>query len=288
MTDVKRQSLGRGLDSLIPKNLETESTGYQMVSTDLLRPNPSQPRKQFEQGALEELAESIRQNGVIQPLIVRKENGGFEIVAGERRWRAAKMANLEKLPVVIRTATDQDVAELTLIENIQREDLNPIEEAEAYEKLSERFGLTHDEIARKTGKNRSVITNQLRLLKLSDKVKEALVSGAITAGHARALLGASSPKEMDSLLGEVLKKDLTVRQTEALVKKKSRDAGLPAEPVSNEAEEDIFTRELTEELAGKFSTKVTISRNKTKGKIEIEYYSPEELERIVGMLLSRG
>ncbi len=285
---MKRQSLGRGLDSLIPKNLETESTGYQMVSTDLLRPNPSQPRKQFEQGALEELAESIRQNGVIQPLIVRKENGGFEIVAGERRWRAAKIAKLEKLPVVIRTATDQDVAELTLIENIQREDLNPIEEAEAYEKLSERFGLTHDEIARKTGKNRSVITNQLRLLKLSDKVKEALVSGAITAGHARALLGASSPKEMDSLLGEVLEKDLTVRQTEALVKKKSRDAGLPAEPVSNEAEEDIFTRELTEELAGKFSTKVTISRNKTKGKIEIEYYSPEELERIVGMLLSRG
>ena len=285
---MKRQSLGRGLDSLIPKNLETESTGYQMVSTDLLRPNPSQPRKQFEQGALEELAESIRQNGVIQPLIVRKENGGFEIVAGERRWRAAKIAKLEKLPVVIRTATDQDVAELTLIENIQREDLNPIEEAEAYEKLSERFGLTHDEIARKTGKNRSVITNQLRLLKLSDKVKEALVSGAITAGHARALLGASSPKEMDSLLGEVLEKDLTVRQTEALVKKKSRDAGLPTEPVSNEAEEDIFTRELTEELAGKFSTKVTISRNKTKGKIEIEYYSPEELERIVGMLLSRG
>ena len=285
---MKRQSLGRGLDSLIPKNLETESTGYQMVSTDLLRPNPSQPRKQFEQGALEELAESIRQNGVIQPLIVRKENGGFEIVAGERRWRAAKIAKLEKLPVVIRTATDQDVAELTLIENIQREDLNPIEEAEAYEKLSERFGLTHDEIARKTGKNRSVITNQLRLLKLSGKAKEALVSGAITAGHARALLGASSPKEMDSLLGEVLKKDLTVRQTEALVKKKSRDAGLPAEPVSNEAEEDIFTRELTEELAGKFSTKVTISRNKTKGKIEIEYYSPEELERIVGMLLSRG
>lgn len=285
---MKRRSLGRGLDSLIPKKLETESTGYQMVSTDLLRPNPSQPRKQFEQGALEELAESMRENGVIQPLIVRKENGGFEIVAGERRWRAAKMAKLEKLPVVIRTATDQDVAELTLIENIQREDLNPIEEAEAYRKLSERFGLTHDDIARKTGKNRSVITNRLRLLKLSQNAKEALVSGAITAGHARALLGASSPEEMDFLLGEVLKKDLTVRGTEALVKKKSRDAGPPAEPVSEEPEEDIFTRELTEELAGKFSTKVKISRNKTKGKIEIEYYSPEELERIVGILLSRG
>lgn len=285
---MKRRSLGRGLDSLIPKKLETESTGYQMVSTDLLKPNPSQPRKQFEQGALEELAESIKENGVIQPLIVRKENGGFEIVAGERRWRAAKMAKLEKLPVVIRAATDQDVAELTLIENIQREDLNPIEEAEAYEKLSERFGLTHDAIARKTGKNRSAITNQLRLLKLSQNAKEALVSGAITAGHARALLAASSLEEMDFLLGEVLRNNLTVRGTEALVKKKTRDAGPPAEPVSSEPEEDIFTRELTEELAGKFSTKVKISRNKTKGKIEIEYYSPEELERIVGMLLSRG
>jgi len=285
---VKRRSLGKGLDSLIPKNLETESGGYQMVSTNLLRPNPSQPRKQFEQSALEELAESIKENGVIQPLIVRREDSGFEIVAGERRWRAAKIAKLEKLPVVIRTATDQDVAELTLIENIQREDLNPIEEAEAYEKLTERFGLTHEEIAKKTGKNRSVITNQLRLLKLSEKAKEALVSSAITAGHARALLAASSPEQMDSLLGEVLKKDLTVRGTEALVKKKNRSAQPPPEFTSGAVEEDIFTKELTEELAGKFSTKVRIKSSKNKGKIEIEYYSAEELERIVGILLSRG
>ena len=285
---MKRRGLGRGLDSLIPKSPETESEGYRMVSTGLLKPNSSQPRKDFEQSALEELAESIRENGVIQPLIVREKNGNFEIVAGERRWRAAKIAKLEELPVVIRTATDQDVAELTLIENIQREDLNPIEEAEAYEKLAERFGLTHDEIARKTGKNRSVITNQLRLLKLSDEAREALVSGAITTGHARALLGASSLEEMDSLLGEVLKKDLTVRGTEALVKKQNREADPSTEPVSNEVEEDIFTKELIEELAGKFATKVKISRNKSKGKIEIEYYSPEELERIVGILLSRG
>ena len=285
---MKRRSLGRGLDSLIPKNLETESGGYQMVSTDLLKPNASQPRKQFEQSALEELAESIKENGVIQPLIVRREDGGFEIVAGERRWRAAKIAKLEKLPVVIRTATDQDVAELTLIENIQREDLNPIEEAEAYEKLAERFGLTHEEIAKKTGKNRSVITNQLRLLKLSEKAKKALVSGAITVGHARALLAASSPGQMDSLLGEVLKKDLTVRGTEALVKKKDRSAQPPPEFTSGAVEEDIFTKELIEELAGKFSTKVRIRSSKNRGKIEIEYYSPEELERIVGILLSRG
>ena len=285
---MKRRGLGRGLDSLIPKNPETESEGYRMVSTDLLRPNPSQPRKHFEQDALEELAESIRENGVIQPLIVREKNGGFEIVAGERRWRAAKIAKLEKLPVVVRTATDQDVAELTLIENIQREDLDPIEEAEAYQKLTERFGLTHEEIARKTGKNRSVITNQLRLLKLSENAKEALVSGAITVGHARALLAASSLEEMDSLLGEVLKKDLTVRRAEALVKKRNRSAQPPPEFASVAVEEDIFTKELIEELAGKFSTKVKISRNRTRGKIEIEYYSPEELERIVGILLSRG
>lgn len=285
---MKRRSLGRGLDSLIPKNLEAESGGYQMVSTDLLKPNASQPRKQFEQSALEELAESIKENGVIQPLIVRRGAGGFEIVAGERRWRAAKIAKLEKLPVVIRTATDQNVAELTLIENIQREDLNPIEEAEAYEKLAERFGLTHEGIAKKTGKNRSVITNQLRLLKLSEKAKKALISGAITVGHARALLAASAPEQMDSLLDEVLRKDLTVRGTEALVKKKNRSAQPPSEFTSGEVEEDIFTKEITEELSGKFSTKVRISHNKTKGKIEIEYYSPEDLERIVGILLSRG
>ena len=285
---MKRRGLGRGLDSLIPKNPETESEGYRMVSTDLLKPNPSQPRKHFEQDALEELAESIRENGVIQPLIVREKDGGFEIVAGERRWRAAKIAKLEKLPVVVRTATDQDVAELTLIENIQREDLDPIEEAEAYQKLAERFGLTHEEIARKTGKNRSVITNQLRLLKLSENAKKALVSGAITVGHARALLAASSLEEMDSLLGEVLKKDLTVRRAEALVKKRGRSAQPPPEFASGVVEEDIFTKELIEELAGKFSTKVKISRNRTRGKIEIEYYSPEELERIVGILLSRG
>ncbi len=285
---MKRRSLGRGLDSLIPKNLEAKSGGYQMVSTDLLKPNASQPRKQFEQSALEELAESIKENGVIQPLIVRRGDGGFEIVAGERRWRAAKIAKLDKLPVVIRTATDQDVAELTLIENIQREDLNPIEEAEAYEKLAERFELTHEEIAKKTGKNRSVITNQLRLLKLSEKAKKALISGAITVGHARALLAASAPEQMDSLLDEVLRKDLTVRGTEALVKKKNRSAQPPSEFTSGKVKEDIFTKELTEELSGKFSTKVRISHNKTKGKIEIEYYSPEELERIVGILLSRG
>ena len=259
-----------------------------MVSTDLLKPNASQPRKQFEQSALEELAESIKENGVIQPLIVRRKDGGFEIVAGERRWRAAKIAKLEKLPVVIRAATDQDVAELTLIENIQREDLNPIEEAQAYEKLTERFGLTHDEIAKKTGKNRSVITNQLRLLRLSEKAKESLVSGAITVGHARALLAAPSLEQMDSLLDEVLRKDLTVRGTESLVKKKNRSAQLPTEFASGKVEEDIFTKELTEQIAGRFSTKVRISRNKKRGKIEIEYYSPEELERIVGILLSRG
>ncbi len=285
---MKRRSLGRGLDSLIPKNLETEATEYRMVSTDLLRPNPSQPRKQFEQSALEELAESIKQNGVIQPLVVRRENGGFEIVAGERRWRAAKIAGLGELPVVIRTATEQEVVELTLIENIQREDLNPIEEAEAYEKLTERFGLTHDAIAAKTGKNRSVVTNRLRLLKLSRNVREALVSGSITTGHAIALLAAPSPEEMDFLLNEVLKKNLTVRGTEALVKKKSGATEPSRGFTSKGGEEDIFTKELTEELAGRLSTKVKIISGRKGGKIEIEYYSPEELERIIGILLERG
>ena len=204
-------------------------------------------------------------------------------MAGERRWRAAKIARLEKLPVIIRSASDQDVTELALIENIQREDLNPIEEADAYQELAQGFGFTHEEIARKTGKNRSVITNHLRLLKLTEKAKEAVVSGAISAGHARALLAAPCPDEMDFLLGEILKRKLTVRGTESLVKKRSQGAKTPA---SEHSEEDIFIKELAEELTGTFSTKIRISRNREKGKIEIEYYSAEELERIVGILRS--
>ena len=284
---MKRKNLGRGLDSLIPKNINGEDTGHSSLSIELLQPNESQPRKHFSEESLIELADSIKESGIIQPIIVRKKGARYEIVVGERRWRAAKMASLEKVPVIVRTISDLKVAEITLVENIQRENLNPIEEAEAYEKLIRDFNLTHEEISKKTGKNRSTVTNQLRLLNLSEKSKQALASGKITSGHARALLATRSPEEMDSLLAEVFRKDLTVRKTEALVKKLNKEPVLY--PLADtQREQDIFTRELVQRLSGKFSTKVIINGGEKKGKIEIQYYSPEELDRIVGILLSRG
>ena len=283
---MKRRNLGRGLDALIPRNAEQGSAGYETLSVDLVGPGDSQPRRTFDEDSLRELADSIRENGVIQPIIVRRKDGGFEIVAGERRWRAARMAGLRRIPAIIRDASDLDVAELTLVENIQREDLNPLEEAEAYETLARRFSLTHEEISRKTGKTRSAVSNQLRLLGLSDNAKEALVSGKITAGHARALLAAQSHRDMDSLLAEVMKKDLTVRKTESLAKKHAARRGRsePAPPAG--AEQDIFSEDLMERIAERFSTRVRINRGRSGGKIEIEFYSPDELDRIVGMLLS--
>lgn len=286
---MKRRSLGRGLDSLIPrKNAEQADGSHETIDIDLITPGEAQPRRDFEPEALGELADSIRQKGIIQPIVVRRKNGGFEIVAGERRWRASRMAGLSSIPVVIREASDLDAAELTLVENIQRQDLNPIEEARAYDALVERFSLTHEEISKKTGKTRSAVTNRLRLLRLTERTKEALVSGKITAGHARALLAVESPRTMDSLLDQVVKKDLTVRKTERLVKKFGEHPPPVARARSAADEEDIFTKNLTEELAERFSTRVKIRHGKSRGKIEIEFYSVDDLDRIVDMLLSRG
>ncbi len=287
MSDVKRKSLGRGLDSLIPKDTESADAERSSLSTELLQPSASQPRKRFSEKSLSELADSIRENGMIQPIVVRHENGRYEIVAGERRWRAARMAGLKKVPVVVRTVSDLAAAEITLVENIQRENLTPVEEARAYEKLIRDFNLTHEEISKKTGKNRSTVTNRLRLLNLSEKSKQALDSGEITPGHARALLAARSREAMDSLLAEVLRKDLTVRKTEALVKKLEKESVSPR-PADAQRERDIFTEDLVQRLSGKFSTKVIINGGEKKGRIEIQYYSPEELDRIVGILLSHG
>lgn len=283
---MKRRNLGRGLDALIPKNAGEASPGYETIGVDLVEPGESQPRRLFDEDSLRELADSIRENGVIQPIIVRRSGGGFEIVAGERRWRAARMAGLRRIPAIVRDATDLDAAELTLVENVQREDLNPLEEAEAYETLASRFSLTHEEISRKTGKARSAVSNRLRLLGLSENAKEALVAGKITAGHARALLAAGEHRDMDSLLAEVMEKDLTVRKTESLAKKRAASRKRRGAPRPEEEGEDVFSEDLKERISERFSTKVRISRNRSKGKIEIEFYSPGEFDRIVGMLLS--
>lgn len=283
---MKRRSLGRGLDALIPKDAESASAGYETISVDLVEPGESQPRRLFDEDSLRELADSIRENGVIQPIIARRKDGGFEIVAGERRWRAARMAGLLRIPAIVREASDLDAAELTLVENIQREDLNPLEEAEAYETLARRFSLTHEEISRKTGKTRSAVSNQLRLLGLSESAKEALVSGKITAGHARALLAAGNHRDMDSLLAEVVARDLTVRKTESLAKKRAKRRAEAAAPRPKEADGDVFSEDLTERIAERFSTRVRINRGGAGGRIEIEFYSPDELDRIAAMLLS--
>ena len=214
---MKKSRLGKGLDALIPSEKEIESSSN-LVPIERIRPNKDQPRKHFVDEALKDLASSIREKGVIQPLTVRKSGSDFEIIAGERRWRASKLAGIKNLPVVVIEADDNEVLELALIENLQREDLNPIEEAEAYQKLAEEFNLTHEEISKKIGKDRSTITNQLRLLKLSKRAREALVGGLISAGHARALVTVEDEARIDEYLDIIIANNLSVRQTEKLVK----------------------------------------------------------------------
>lgn len=278
---MKKVTLGRGLDALIP--VEKDDNGYILVSVDQLKPNPFQPRQEFDEISLNELSASISENGIIQPLIVRKTEMGYEIIAGERRWRAAQKIGLNLVPVILKKATDREILQLALIENLQREDLNPLEEALAYEQLIGDFGLTHDEISKRIGKERSTITNQIRLLKLPDSVKEALRCGNITAGHARALLSIESPNKANELLESIINQKLSVRQTERLVQNLSRHRDDKRET----HESDYYLDYATEELKKAFGTQIRIIDKKGKGKIEIEYYSKEELERIIEILCSK-
>ena len=278
---LKKVTLGRGLDALIP--VEKDDNGYILVSVDQLKPNPFQPRQEFDEISLNELSASISENGIIQPLIVRKTEMGYEIIAGERRWRAAQKIGLNLVPVILKKATDREILQLALIENLQREDLNPLEEALAYEQLIGDFGLTHDEISKRIGKERSTITNQIRLLKLPDSVKEALRRGNITAGHARALLSIESPNEANELLQSIINQKLSVRQTERLVQNlyRLKDQKRKTNDI------DYHLDYITDELKKAFGTQIRIIDKKGKGKIEIEYYSKEELERIIEILSSK-
>lgn len=282
---MKKTVLGKGLDALLPS--ETSTRDYSTLPIDKIKPNQSQPRKNFNEQSIEELASSIKESGLIQPLLVRKKENYYEIIAGERRWRASQKAGLKHVPAIIRDVTDRQSLEIGLIENLQREDLNPIEEAEAYEKLIDDFNLTHEEISRRISKNRSTITNQLRLLKLSDKTKKALVSGDISSGHARALLGLEYPEQMDQALKVIVNKKLSVRQTEKLVRElaSGKKSGNNLQGSENR-EEDYYISHISEELKKSLGTKVNIRNKGNRGKIEIEYYSPEEFERIIGILTS--
>ena len=262
----------------------------QMMKITQIEPNRKQPRRAFEEEALRELAESIRQYGVLQPLIVQKREDHYEIIAGERRWRAAQIAGLKEIPVIVREYSDQERFEIALIENIQREDLNAIEEAEAYRRLMEEFHLTQEEIADRVGKNRSTITNSLRLLKLDERVRQMLVDGAISGGHARALLSLESGDLQYQTALRIVDEGLSVRDVEKIVKKLQEPAPEPKKPAPAESEAVALAyQDMEQNLRSALRTKVLVSRKKgNKGKIEIEYYSADELERLYMLLRGAG
>lgn len=307
MAARKTGGLGRGLDALIPNKTggtsketvkRTRSTGKKekteaqekpaaerLVKISSVEPNLNQPRRHFDEDALMELSESIKQYGVLQPLLVSDKKDYFEIIAGERRWRAAKMAGLKEVPVVVKEFTDQEIVEISLIENIQREDLNAVEEAMAYKRLMDEFHLKQDEIADRVGKSRTAVTNSMRLLKLSAKVQQMLIDEMITAGHARAILAVSDMEKQESLAMRVFDEKLSVRETEKLVK--AVLAPPKEKKLHSYSAEDAAYENLEEKMKSIMGTKVLIHRKKNdKGKIEIEYYSRDELERIIDLFES--
>jgi len=276
----KRPALGRGLSALIPDSSAPSASERALdVDTDLLRPNAFQPRTTMDETKIEELAQSIRANGVIQPIVVRRVDGGYEIVAGERRWRASQRAGLLKVPVVVRDIPDDKLLAVALIENIQREDLNPIEEAHAYRRLAEDYRLTQEQIADAVGKDRSSIANYVRLLKLPQEVRAGLGSGALSMGHARALLALPDEPSQLRIARDVTTRNLSVRETEALVKRVTQPAA-PNAPV----EKDVHTRAAEERLRFALGTRVRIERKRKGGVIEIDFGSEDELQRLFEML----
>ena len=280
-----KPGLGRGLDLLIPADDENEeSKDSVLLNISEVEPNRDQPRKKFSEESLKELAASIEQHGVIQPIIVIKKDDYYEIVAGERRWRAARMAGLTKIPALIREYSDRELSEIALIENIQREDLTPIEEAKAYKALIEEYGITQEELSGRVSKSRAAIANSMRLLKLDEEVRNMLEEGIISAGHARALLVLEKNSDQVKAAQEIIKNSLSVRDTEKLVKNWGKT------PVKKEEkrlpENDFVYRDLEGKMADSLGTKVRIANKADKtGKIEIEYFSDEELERIFGIIM---
>lgn len=279
--------LGKGLSSLIPENDFQDSNNEQVISIDinLIKPNKDQPRKHFDNEKLIELANSIKEHGIIQPIVVRKENQFYVIIAGERRWRAAKLLNLKEVPIIIKELSDVEVVQISLIENIIREDLNPIEEATAYNKLLNDFNLTQEEISKQVSKSRSAIANSLRLLNLDERIQGYLIEGVLSEGHGRAILALENKEDQYVVAQKVIDENLNVRQTELLVRNYYKDDNNKYKKIKNKSENDIYYKDIRTKLENHFNTKVCISNNsKNKGKIEIEYYSPEDLQRIIEIL----
>ena len=270
------------------KQTADSKTEAMIVKISSVEPNMDQPRKQFDEDALMELSESIKQYGVLHPLLVSDKKDYYEIIAGERRWRAAKLAGLTEIPVIVKEFSEQELVEISLIENIQREDLNPVEEAMAYKRLIDEFHLKQDEIAERVGKSRTAVTNAMRLLKLSEKVQQMLIDEMITAGHARAILSIADKEKQESIAMKVFDEKLSVRETEALVKRMLEPPKTAKKSKFSSAEDAIY-ESLEEKMKSIMGTRVQIHRKKNdKGKIEIEYYSKDELERIIDLFESIG
>jgi len=279
---AQKNVLGKGLGAIFPDLLnEADKKKSITCGIEELRPNRYQPRKIFSDDRQKDLIASIKSSGIIQPIIVRKDLLGYEIIAGERRWRAAQAAGLKDVPIIIREANDREAAELSLIENIQREELNPIEEADAYVTLMEKFELSQEDISQRVGKERSTIANTIRLLKLPEQIKQALMEKIISAGHARCLLALNSTEEQIAALHNIIKKDLNVRETEKLIKKSKKD---PAE-TKHVVTKDRFLSDLEKALSTKLMARVQINGSDKKGLIEIKYTSMDELNRLSGYIL---
>ena len=287
----KKFGLGKGLNALIPEdtmknsiisNEANKSNGVELININLIKSNDNQPRKSFDDEKIMELAESIKHNGIIQPIILKKDNSEFVIVAGESRWRAAKLAHIKEVPAIIMDLTDKQVLEVSLIENIQREDLNSIEEAVAYKKLIEEFNLTQEELSKRLGKSRVSITNTMRLLNLSENVQQYLIEGVISEGHGRALLSIIDNKVQYELAQKVIDDKLSVRELEFLIKKMKSENGKTTK--STRSESNPYYKEIMNQLESHFGTKVNISNKNNKGKIEIEYYLEEDLQRILEII----
>ena len=266
----------------IISNEANKSNGVELININLIKSNDNQPRKSFDDEKIMELAESIKHNGIIQPIILKKDNSEFVIVAGERRWRAAKLAHIKEVPAIIMDLIDKQVLEVSLIENIQREDLNSIEEAVAYKKLIEEFNLTQEELSKRLGKSRVSITNTMRLLNLSENVQQYLIEGVISEGHGRALLSIIDNKVQYELAQKVIDDKLSVRELEFLIKKMKSENGKTTK--STRSESNPYYKEIMNQLESHFGTKVNISNKNNKGKIEIEYYSEEDLQRILEII----
>lgn len=286
------RGLGKGLDSLIPKTVEDKKEKAvsketkepeSLVKITKIEPNRDQPRRNFDEDSLQELADSIKQYGLLQPILVQDKKDHYEIIAGERRWRAAKLAGLKEIPVIIKKYTEQEIVEISLIENIQRQDLNPIEEAQAYKRLLTEFHLKQDELAERVSKSRAAVTNSVRLLKLSDEVQQMVIDDMISTGHARALLAVEDQNMQYTIAQKIFDEKLNVRDVEKLVKNLNKT---PKQRVKEtDSAMDAIYNDISEKLKQKLSTKVTVtSKGKGAGKIEIEFYNHEDLERLMELM----